>query len=323
MLSEEDIKMAYRFFLGREPENKDVILNLQQNIKTYDDLSKNFLISHEFVKIYSKFIGEQQNIRLNHPLLPRIPVDVDVSLECLQNLLHRVHLQWHKLGKENPYWSVLTQEQYKNNNFDNNRSSFYSSGKYFVDVFMASLRRASINIKNIKSCIDFGCGVGRVTFYLSKNFPMIYGIDISENHLNIARNYLLSKDVSNVELIHALIINDFESMPKVDAIFSVITLQHNPPPVIKILFQILLRHLTPKGIAYIQLPTYKNGYMFEIERYLNSADDHQLEMHFIPQIEIYKIIDQEGCVCLEVREDGMVSDEMFSISQTFLIQKKS
>ena len=44
-------------------------------------------------------------------------------------------------------------------------------------------------------------------------------------------------------------------------------------------------------------------------------------MHFLPQQQIYSVIEESGCICLEVREDGMVGDESVMLSNTFLIQK--
>jgi hypothetical protein len=44
-------------------------------------------------------------------------------------------------------------------------------------------------------------------------------------------------------------------------------------------------------------------------------------MHFLPQPEVFRVISESGCICLEVREDGMVGDESQMLSNTFLIQK--
>ena len=79
--------------------------------------------------------------------------------------------------------------------------------------------------------------------------------------------------------------------------------------------------LNPGGVAYIQVPTYRNGYLFETERYLQTAQPNTLEMHFLPQHEVFRIIADSDCTCLEIREDGMVGDESQMLSNTFLIQR--
>lgn len=111
-------------------------------------------------------------------------------------------------------------------------------------------------------------------------------------------------------------------LPQVDAIFTVITLQHNPPPVMAWMLRTLLSRLRPGGVAYLQIPTYRNGYMFEAERYLHSTPPTTLEMHFLPQHEVFRVVDQANCRCLEVREDGMVGDENLMLSNSFVFQKK-
>jgi len=110
-------------------------------------------------------------------------------------------------------------------------------------------------------------------------------------------------------------------LPQVDAIFSVITLQHNPPPVMVWMLSQLLACLNPSGVAYLQIPSYRAGYLFEVDRYMNSTPPNTLEMHFLPQQAVFQIIQASGCLCLEVREDGMVGDESKMLSNTYVIQK--
>ena len=62
--------------------------------------------------------------------------------------------------------------------------------------------------------------------------------------------------------------------------------------------------------------------MFDFNRYMNSPNTNEIEMHFLPQFEIFKIIDETNCICTEMREDTMVGDEKNMLSNTFLIQKK-
>ena len=85
----------------------------------------------------------------------------------------------------------------------------------------------------------------------------------------------------------------------------------------------LLGRLKPGGVACLQLPTYRNGYLFEVARYLNTAPVNTLEMHFLPQPVVFGLAQAAGCDCLEVREDGMVGDEDRMLSNTFVFQKRA
>ena len=52
---------------------------------------------------------------------------------------------------------------------------------------------------------------------------------------------------------------DIEGLPKADVIYSVIVLQHNPPPIMAIIVRQFMKGLNPGGVAYFQLPTYRAG----------------------------------------------------------------
>jgi hypothetical protein len=83
----------------------------------------------------------------------------------------------------------------------------------------------------------------------------------------------------------------------------------------------LLANLRSGGVAFLQIPTYKNGYLFEVDRYLASPSSEKLEMHYLPQHEVFKLFAEANCQCLEVREDNMVSGDDQVLSNTFLFQK--
>ena len=321
MITNEDVILAYRLLLGREPESVDVVNNLCQNVHDYEQLRESFLQSPEFLQKISASIGAQQNIRLRNPTLPRIPVEVDVTETQLAKMFSRIAQEWEALAKNDPYWSVLTQPQYRAGEYDNNRDQFFTSGKAAVDVFLATLRRNGINQNDLQSCLEVGCGVGRVSMYLAPVFSELIASDISEGHIKLAEQYTSKAGLDNVTFLHFSDLESIHSLPRVDSVFSIITLQHNPPPIMVWIFKKLLNSLNPKGVAYIQIPTYRSGYLFEVERYLHSPIEPTLEMHFLPQYEVFKCIQDSDCICLEVKEDGMVDENQQIQSNSFLIQK--
>ena len=323
MLNPEQIILAYKLFLGREPESIDVVNNLSQTTHSIEQLREVFIQSAEFRERIALILDKPQAIRQRHPYtFPSIPVDVEINNNQLESMFERIHKEWEELGERDPYWSVVTQPHYHLDQFDAHKEQFYSSGNYISEIFLAALRRNNINYNNMNSCLEVGCGVGRVTSFLAKAFPKVIAADISSSHLELARKYLEEQNVTNVDLHHFSNTYALESLPKVDSILSVITLQHNPPPIIAWMLGKLLLALNPGGVAYIQIPTYRNGYLFEVDRYLQSEAPKTLEMHFLPQYEIFRIVAESDCICLEIREDGMVGDEDKMLSNTFLIQKR-
>jgi SAM-dependent methyltransferase len=323
LISANEVHLAYRLFLGREPENEDVVNNLCQSVHTIDQLRSVFYNSAEFLKRMDKIVDASPMVAERHPFhLPNIPVEVDCSEDVLEVMFSRIAGEWSNLGKVDPYWSVITQPQYHLDQFEGHREQFFNSGSHISNLFLASLRRCGINPNFFESCLDFGCGVARVSVQLANIFPRVIGVDISKPHLELAKSFCESSNANNVELINLENIRMIQSLPQVDLILSVITLQHNPPPVIYWLIKNLLGLLKPGGVAFIQVPTYRNGYLFEIKSYLNTSAPNTLEMHFLPQIDVFRAINESVCACLEVREDGMVGHENLMLSNSFLIQKK-
>lgn len=324
MITAEQVTQAYELFLGRPPENADVVNQLCQNVHSLSKLRDVFVQSPEFAKAMAAQLGTAPPAHQRHPFhLPRMPVETQVTGDQLQQMFERIQGQWEQLGQTEPYWSVVTQPQYKQDQIEANIEPFYASGHHSCQLLLATLRRAGINPASLDTCLDVGCGVGRITAYLAGAFSRVLAADISGQHLAIARRHLADKGVNNVDLQHWARPQDLLSTPPVDLIYSVITLQHNPPPVMAWMLTQLLQRLKPGGAAYLQIPTYRNGYLFEVERYLNSPPTNGLEMHFLPQADVFALTQAEGCDCMEVREDGMVGDEDKMLSNTFLFQKRS
>jgi len=322
LITKEQAVLAYRLMLGREPENEDVINNLCQNTHSEAALRDVFLKSPEFQQRMGEVLQQPQTVRHRHPFtLPKIPVETEVSNEVMYQMFERIHQEWEHLGETEPYWSVVTQPQYYQAEFEAHREQFFASGNYSCQIFLAALRRCGVNPDELQTCLEVGCGVGRVTAYLAGTFTNVIAADISKNHLDIATQYMKSRVINNVKFQHWLNVQQLNNLSQVDAIFSVITLQHNPPPVMAWMLRKLLGQLRSGGVAYFQIPTYRNGYMFEVDRYLNSTPPNTLEMHFLPQQDMFNIMAQSNCRCLEIREDGMVGDEDKMLSNSFLIQK--
>lgn len=322
MITPEQVTLAYQLLLGRDPESADIVNNLCQTVHSISALRENFMRSAEFRQRMGEVLKKHQHVQLRHPFhLPHIPVQSEISDEHMRAMFKRVKHEWEHLGETEPYWSTITQPQYHIDQFEGHRDQFYQSGKYVVDIFMAAMRRSNINPNNIQKLLEVGCAVGRVTQHLAGHFPKVFASDISLPHITLAKAQLGKSNITNVEFLHWDDPLALYRLPSVDAILSVIVLQHNPPPLIRWVLKNLLACLNPGGVAFIQIPTYRNGYLFEVERYLQSPQPNSLEMHFLPQRDIFKVIEDADCACLEIREDGMVGDESLMLSNTFLIQK--
>jgi len=310
----ESIAYAYRLFLDREPENSQVIDEKLIHLKTSQDVRREFLHSGEF---------KEKNPGVHTLTLsgyePAITVEDVTDLRPLFSHIQKV---WENFGETEPYWSVLASDEFKTHNIAATKQQFYDSGFTSADLLFKTLDRLGIDRSHLKTCLEYGCGLGRVTGALAKTFDHVSGYDISRSHLRIAQRHFDETGITNVSLHHVGSPQAVENFPKVDVVYSVIVLQHNPPPVIQFIVREFLRALNPGGVAFFQVPTYRAGYAFSLQDYLtNQATRGEMEMHLLPQNRIFDIAAQEQGQLVAVVEDNMTGLRPGERSNTFVIQK--
>jgi SAM-dependent methyltransferase len=165
---------------------------------------------------------------------------------------------------------------------------------------------------------EFGCGLGRVTSHLCKQFSHVIAADISPSHLALARRAMNELGAANVHLKCASAA-DFGMSEYYDLWFNRLVLQHNPPPLIAAVLERAMTLLRPRGLAVFQVPVYLAGYRFRMNEYLQQpVDDWPFEMHLLPQSAILELARRAGCRLLEIRQDSAGHSW---ISQTFTLEK--
>jgi SAM-dependent methyltransferase len=246
----------------------------------------------------------------------RNEVDVEVDSATLAELIAPVRRCWEFLGKDRPHYSVLTHEAYKPNNLPDNETAFWASGESEARVLLRILKRHGLASADNLICIDFGCGVGRVTAPLSNRFASVHGYDISQPHIDIART-------RTTKAVFHLVRDLPVTLVPTDGFYSRIVFQHNPPPMIALLIRCALTCLKPNGIAVFQVPTYEMEYFFDSRKYLKSINSRNpgMEMHCLPQEYIFQLAAKSGCRLLEVREDRSTGHRGRTISNTFIVQR--
>jgi SAM-dependent methyltransferase len=316
MITRDQILLAFQLFLGRDPEDENVIQQLLLETKNLASLRDKMVINPEFI---------QKLKIIPHPKLsmqvPPMQVDLSPSIEQLNQILVRTTLQWKSMGVDKPFWSVLTNPGYLNENIEQNKEYFYQSGVDELANFFAALNRSNLQIQPTFKCIEFGCGVGRVTGALATHFASVIGVDVSHEHLQLAESYIQEQGLANVELAQLTKLQELAQLGNFDFLYSQIVFQHNPPPVTKYILEQLLAQLNPNGLAYFQIPTYKIGYSFSVEQYLNSDDMPEMEMHYLPQDQLFSMIAKANCTILEIREDTAIGPSLSAISNTILLKK--
>jgi SAM-dependent methyltransferase len=316
LLSRNDVQKAYRLFLGRDAEN-DAVIDEFQKLSSLEELRTAFLACEEFQNISAPYRdGYHRRLLLDDGMHAQTEMNSSERARLMQHLVQT----WEQLGKDEPFWSVLSTNEFRRDVFADHEEDFYRSGSNDLSTMESSLRRAG-RARTGGRCLEFGCGVGRMTIPLSQRFDEVIGFDISAPHLRLAKDRIDREGVGErIALKRAENDIDLRSLGKFDFVFSVIVLQHNPPPLIRDILEQFCDVLRPAGLAYFQVPTYRRGYVFELSRYLQSKETG-IEMHAIPQNVVFGVLENRGCQLLEVREDGLVGNPDF-ISNTFLVQKR-
>jgi SAM-dependent methyltransferase len=314
-VSPKAVTWGYRLFLDREPENAVVVADKSKRLASTEELRREFVTSDEFNQKNSSF--RSLSLSGNEP-----PMFIE-RVSDLEELFFHIQNVWEKFGETEAYWSVRTSKQFKSFRIKDTRREFYDSGLDDVLTFFQTLERNNIDHTSLKTCLEYGCGLGRVTCWLAKRFETVIGYDISRPHLQLAKQYLAEIDIQNVSLRHISTPQEIGNFPKVDVVYSLIVLQHNPPPIIRLIIQELIRALNSGGIGFFQVPTYRLGYRFSLQEYMaGEATRNEMEMHVFPQHEIFDIVSKGQAKVVEILEDGCIGLRNGERSNTFVIQKE-
>ena len=320
-LSRHMTAQLYRAMLRREPDEGGLDAYAKRLQATgLEDVLKTFLISDEFSRLRSDAVPAFTHLNFNPPM----SVQTKVTPDEIDRLWAHISSVWAALGETDAFWSVLTTDRYKSDNLsDEMTEEFYDSGRVDLDYFQAYLRRAGFSASQFPSAVEYGCGVGRVTNWLAPQFETLRAVDISKSHLVAAVPYL-SRKHRNIELRLLQTKEDLDLLNGFDVFFSLIVLQHNPPPIILDILHRAFVGLNPNGLAFFQVPTYSQAYSFDLSRYWSDvAHQKSMEMHFVPQGDILRLADECGTKVLEIRNDHCIGSYGETISSTFLLQKRA
>jgi len=250
-------------------------------------------------------------------------VETNASPVQLSAMMAHVEENWRRLGLSDPHWSVVTNEAFRASNIIHTEPLFYESGRSNTEAICRTAERCGVDLAAFAECMELGCGVGRLTIWLSELFERVVAVDISTTHLALARKAITAFKRRNVDLIHLDSFDALGEIPQFDIFVSIIVLQHNPPPLILAMLNTILKKLRPGGVAYFQVPTYWLNYNFQINDYLtNASPTRGIEMHLLPQYKLFDLLKENACRVLEYREDGWTGiDDM--ISNSVFVQKEA
>jgi len=321
-VSREEILWCYRHLLKRDPESEAALSSHLGN-KSFRQLVEGFVQSPEFVdrtRPPARPLARRDRFyALN---LKAMEVDTEATAEQLSAAIGKVKTAWTHLGAVKPHFSVLTDQQFLPENIGDSIDRFWASGEAEAMDVQRILERQKFSDLASKTCVEYGCGVGRVTMGLAKRFRQTHGYDISRGHLAHARQRAQQVAQRNV-FFHQCDDEVLADLETCDFFYSRIVFQHNPPPIIAELIRKSLKALNPGGIAIFQIPTYGFGYRFVLKDWLAADPVLDMQMHCLPQEKVFSLIAEADCVPLEVREDNATGAADKYISNTFVVRRNT
>lgn len=224
---------------------------------------------------------------------------------------------WEKLAKEDPYWAVLTDPDKAGNKWQ--LEEFFATGRETVDRDLETIRK-TVTLPEAGRALDFGCGVGRLTQALATHFETVVGVDVAAPMIELAREH--NSAGARVEYVHNPA-SDLAIFPEAsfDFVYSVITLQHIPPALIRNYLKEFCRICRPGGVIFFQLPAtaprpkwrfswYPPTTWMRIKRYLRkkAAIDPEMTMNALKKDEVLAIFAKNGANPLKIESYNAAGD---------------
>ncbi|MBJ7598370.1 methyltransferase domain-containing protein [Candidatus Nephthysia bennettiae] len=165
--------------------------------------------------------------------------------------LEQAKLDWERLGEADPMWAILSDPELTGNRWD--RETFFNTGLEEVGHNLRYVMSLGLEIPRDR-CLDFGCGVGRLTQALCDYFDRCDGVDIAASMVEGARTFNRHGIRCHYHVNSTGDLRLFEDA-QFTFVLSIITLQHIEPLYSKRYVSEFMRVLRPGGIAVFQIPT--------------------------------------------------------------------
>lgn len=157
---------------------------------------------------------------------------------------------WEALGDSDPMFGVLSDPSKHGGKW--NPDEFFASGRAHVDKLLRTLRDARATFTP-GSCLDFGCGVGRLTVPLSEAFQHTIGIDVARPMIEAALRHRPAGARCDFVVNQHPDLRQFAA-GSFDVVHSCLVLQHIPPDVSPLYIAEFFRVAKPGGLVVFQVP---------------------------------------------------------------------
>jgi len=158
---------------------------------------------------------------------------------------------WQFFAATDPYWAVLTDERFRRGRLDEQGlENFFQTGETHVATVFKLIDRHLAPGFAPRSCLDFGCGVGRLVIPFARRCASVVGVDVADGMLQEARRRCDELGLNHVQLVKG---DDELSAVEgpFDLIHSHIVFQHIPRDRGMRLLEALLNRLADGGVGVL------------------------------------------------------------------------
>jgi SAM-dependent methyltransferase len=157
---------------------------------------------------------------------------------------------WDAYGAQDPLWAILVDPAKRNNRWD--EDEFFALGERSAGELMRWCAQRGLPARR-DACLDFGCGVGRLTQALAAHFRRAVGVDIAPSMVEKARAY--NRHGERCQYV----VNQEDGLPLLasasfDLVYTEFVLQHMHPALSSRYILEMIRVLAPGGLLCFQLP---------------------------------------------------------------------
>lgn len=152
---------------------------------------------------------------------------------------------WKKWGEQNPYFGGLARDRFHVDRITEHRAEFFESGRRWVAAAIAQHERHFGPLARGRA-LDHGCGVGRLSVPLAREFAEVVAIDVAPAMLAEAAANADEAQATNVRF--AVADDDLsEATGSFDWVISLMVLQHVPVRRGLMMIDALLDRVAPGG----------------------------------------------------------------------------
>mmetsp|Transcript_46597 Transcript_46597/g.150211 ORF Transcript_46597/g.150211 Transcript_46597/m.150211 type:complete len:306 (-) Transcript_46597:152-1069(-) len=217
--------------------------------------------------------------------------DYNVTLFSVYPVFAAHQIEWNTMGKTMAWWSVLIGLPKTADISETEKVRFYASGAKHVAKVAKGLHLTG------KRVLDFGCGLGRLSFAFANQLgATVTCVDQSVHHLRIAeQEWAKRKKAGAVEFV-ASSPDLLAPMAKTrfDFVHSVIALQHMVPALQVVYLEQLCDLLIPGGSGWLQIPHKTPGADTGCDMGA-SIRQGGMQMHSTPLHALKKLFRRRGC----------------------------